>query len=208
MLGLIGKKLGMTQLYNENGQPVPVTVIEALPAKIMEVKTEDKHGYKAIKVAAGSRKEKHVSKPVAGQFKKAGLDLAEKVMEFRLEDVSGYEAGQDLDLSVFADEKKVTVEAFSKGKGFAGTIKRYNYSRGPETHGSKNVRAPGSLGAHSFPARVFPGKTLPGHYGDAKVTVKNLKVVKVDAENRLLYVEGAVPGASNGNVIVRKQRHG
>jgi large subunit ribosomal protein L3 len=208
MLGLIGKKLGMTQVYIENGQQLPVTVIEVLPTKVMEIKTEEKHGYKAIKVAAGTRKEKHVTKPVAGQFKKAGIALAEKVMEFRLDDVSGFEAGQEIDFSAFIDEKLVTVEAFSKGHGFAGTIKRYNYSRGPETHGSKNVRAPGSLGAHSYPARVFPGKTLPGHYGDAKVTVKNLKLVKIDAENRLLFIQGAVPGATNGNVIVRKQRHG
>jgi len=208
MIGIIGIKLGMTQIFTADGQPVPVTVIEALPATIMELKTQEKDGYLAIKVATGGpRKEKHVTQPELGQFKKAGIDAQRWMAEFRLEDLKDWEIGKQYNVSILEGEKRVTVVGISKGKGFAGTIKRHKFSRGPEAHGSKNVRAPGSLGAHSYPGRVFPGKKLPGHMGVDQKTVKNLELVKIDAENNLLFIKGAVPGAANGKIIVRKQ-HG
>ena len=205
MLGIIGKKLGMTQIFNADGQPVAVTVVEANPASVMDIKTVERDGYTAIKVASGSDKEKHLTKADLGQFKKAGIAPSRRVAEFRLDDLAGWEVGKQYDVSIFEGDKKVTVVGVSKGRGFAGTIKRHKFQRGPSAHGSKNVRAPGSLGAHSFPGRVFPGKRLAGHHGMEQKTVKNLEIVKVDVEGGLLFVKGAVPGAANGKVIVRKQ---
>lgn len=208
MLGLIGIKLGMTQVYNKEGQPVPVTVVELPPATVMEVKSTEKHGYVALKLASGAKKEKHLSKAEVGQFKKTSAPISRFVAEFRLDETTGYEVGKTIDVSLFGDSKKVTVTGISKGRGFAGTIKRHGFSRGPETHGSQNVRAPGSLGAHTFPGRVFPGKKLGGHMGDSKFTFKNLEIVQVDAERNLLFIKGAIPGANQGKVIVRKQKNG
>ena len=205
MIGIIGKKLGMTQIFTPDGQPVPVTVIEALPATVMALKTMEKDGYQAIKVATGSRKEKHLNQAELGQFKKAGIAPARWVMEFRLDDLKDWEIGKQYNVSILEGEKRVTVMGVSKGRGFAGTIKRHKFTRGPEAHGSKNVRAPGSMGAHSYPGRVFPGKKLGGHMGVDKKTYKNLELVKIDAENNLLFIKGAVPGATNGRIIVRKQ---
>ena len=173
----------------------------------MELKTTEKDGYQAIKVASGSRKEKHLTQADLGQFKKAGLAPARFVAEFRLEDLKDWEIGKQYNVSILEGEKKITVTGVSKGRGFAGTIKRHKFQRGPSTHGSKNVRAPGSMGAHSYPARVFPGKRLGGHMGVETKTYKNLELVKIDAENNLLFIKGAVPGAANGRIIVRKQ-HG
>ncbi len=208
MLGLIGIKLGMTQVYNQDGQPVPVTVVELPPATVMEVKSVDKHGYVAVKLASGARKEKHLNQAEIGQFKKSGVAFSRYVAEFRIDDAAGYEVGKTVDVSLFKDSKKVTVTGTSKGRGFAGTIKRHGFSRGPETHGSMNVRAPGSLGAHTYPGRVWPGQKLGGHYGDARKTFKNLEIVQVDAERNLLFIKGAVPGANQGEIIVRVQNHG
>lgn len=208
MLGLIGIKLGMTQIYNKVGQPVPVTVIELPPATVMEVKSKDKHGYTAVKLASGTKKEKHLTKSEVGQFKKSNVHLSRFVAEFRLDDTAGYEVGKTLDVSLFGDSKEVTVTGTSKGRGFAGTIKRHGFSRGPETHGSQNVRAPGSLGAHTYPGRVWPGQKLGGHLGVETHTFKNLELVQVDAERNLLFIKGAIPGANNGKVIVRKQKNG
>jgi len=211
MIGLIGKKLGMTQIFTADGQPVPVTIIEVLPSTVMDIKTLEKDGYKAIKVSAGSpRKEKSLTLADVGQFKKAGIAPTRWIAEFRIEsdkDLAEWEVGKVFNVTLLEGEKRVTVVGISKGRGFAGTIKRHKFSRGPSTHGSKNVRAPGSMGAHSYPARVFPGKKLGGHMGVEQKTVKNLELVKIDAENNLLFIKGAVPGASNGKIIVRKQ-HG
>src|SRR5690606_29922258 len=160
MLGIIGKKLGMTQIFNADGQPVAVTVVEANPASVMDIKTVERDGYTAIKVASGSDKEKHLTNADLGQFKTSGVAPTRDIVEFRLDDVSDWEIGKQYDVSIFNDEKRVTVVGVSKGRGFAGTIKRHKFQRGPSAHGSKNVRAPGSLGAHSYPARVFPGKRL------------------------------------------------
>jgi large subunit ribosomal protein L3 len=205
MLGIIGKKLGMTQIFNADGQPVAVTVVEAPPATVLALKTAEKDGYTAIKIASGTAKEKHMSRADVGQFKASGVALSRQIMEFRLDDIADWEVGKQYDVSIFSEEKKVTVIGVSKGRGFAGTIKRHKFSRGPSAHGSRNVRAPGSLGAHSYPARVFPGKKLPGHMGVEQKTVKNLEVVRVDVESGLIFIKGAVPGATNAKVIVRKQ---
>jgi len=205
MLGIIGKKLGMTQIFNADGQPVAVTVVEANPASVMDIKTVERDGYTAIKVASGSDKEKHLTNADLGQFKTSGVAPTRDIVEFRLDDVSDWEIGKQYDVSIFNDEKRVTVVGVSKGRGFAGTIKRHKFQRGPSAHGSKNVRAPGSLGAHSYPARVFPGKRLAGHMGVDQKTVKNLEVVRVDVESGLIFIKGAVPGATNAKVIVRKQ---
>lgn len=205
MLGIIGKKLGMTQIFNADGQPVAVTVVEAAPATILDVKTVERDGYTAIKVAQGTSKEKHLTRADLGQFKASGIAATREINEFRLDDTSAWEIGKQYDVSIFSEDKKVTVEGVSKGRGFSGTIKRHKFQRGPSAHGSKNVRAPGSLGAHSYPARVFPGKKLPGHHGVDQKTVKNLEIIRVDVESGLIFIKGAVPGATNARVIVRKQ---
>jgi large subunit ribosomal protein L3 len=205
MLGLKGIKLGMTQVFNEAGEIVAVTVIELPPATVLEQKTKDKHGYTGIKVASGKPNEKRMSKAESGVFKKANLPAAKWLTEFRLADTKDFEVGKKIDVSIFADAKKVTVTGVSKGRGFAGTIKRHKFNRGPETHGSMNVRQPGSIGAHTYPGRTFPGQRMAGHHGDKQHTYKNLAVVKVDVEKNLLFVRGAVPGATNGEVLVRKQ---
>ena len=195
----------MTQVFSKDGEAVAVTIVELPPATIMAVKTVEKDGYQAIKVASGKIKEKKVNKPEAGAFKKAGIAPGKWLAEFRLDDTSAWEVGKQYDVSIFSEEKEITVIGTSKGRGFAGTIKRHKFNRGPETHGSKNTRAPGSIGAHTYPARTFPGKKLPGRMGNVKKTVKNLQVVQIDVEKNLLFIRGAVPGATNGKVIVRKQ---
>lgn len=205
MLGLKGIKLGMTQVFNEAGETVAVTIIELPPATVLEQKSKDKHGYTGIKVASGKANEKRQSKAFAGVFKKANVPSAKWLTEFRLDDTKDFEVGKTLDVSIFANEKKVTVTGVSKGRGFAGTIKRHKFNRGPETHGSQNVRQPGSIGAHTYPGRTFPGQRMAGHHGSEQYTIKNLAVVKVDVEKNLLFVRGAVPGATNGEVLVRKQ---
>ena len=205
MLGLKGKKLGMTQLFNEVGEIVAVTVIELPPATVLEQKTKEKHGYTGIKVGSGKANEKRMTKAEAGVFKKLNVPAAKWLTEFRLDDTKDFEVGKTIDVSIFADAKKVTVTGDSKGRGFAGTIKRHKFQRGPETHGSMNVRQPGSIGAHTYPGRTFPGQRMAGHHGDKTHTIKNLVVVKIDVEKNLLFVRGAVPGATNGEVLVRKQ---
>ena len=205
MLGLIGKKLGMTQIFTAEGNSVAVTIIELPVATVLELKTKEKDGYVAIKVASGSKKEKHLTKPESGVFKKYGVPPARYLTEWRLDDTKDFAVGNKIDVSIFEKEKEVTVEGTSKGRGFAGTIKRHKFQRGPSTHGSQNVRQPGSIGAHTYPGRTFPGQKMAGHHGDHKHTIKNLDVVKVDVEKNLLFIRGAVPGATNGEVIVRKQ---
>jgi large subunit ribosomal protein L3 len=203
MLGLKGKKLGMTQIFNDAGEAVAVTIIELPPATVLEQKTKEKHGYTGVKVASGAAKEKGLTKAEAGVFKKANLPVAKWLTEIRLDDTKDYEVGKQLDVSIFADAK--TVIGTTKGRGFAGTIKRHKFQRGPSTHGSQNVRQPGSIGAHTYPGRTFPGQRMAGHHGDHRQTTKNLVVVKVDVEKNLLFIRGAVPGATNGEVLVRKQ---
>jgi large subunit ribosomal protein L3 len=203
---LIGRKLGMTRLFGDDGTVVPVSVIEATPNSVTRLRTPEQDGYAALQLGAGVAK--RLTKPVAGQFKHLGRDLQkpQNVREFRIDSTEGYEVGQTLDVSLFEVGELVDVTGVSRGKGFAGTIARHNFKRGPKTHGSNNYRQPGSVGAGTTPGRVFKGTRMGGHMGDDRVTVKKLRVVKVDTERNLLLVRGAVPGARNALLLVRKAK--
>lgn len=199
--GIIGKKIGMTQLFDENGKVVPVTVIEAGPCAVVQKKSIESDGYEAVQLGFGEVSAKKVNKAAAGHFKKADVAPKRTLREFRLEDISGMNVGDILKADVFAAGDKVDVAGFSKGKGYQGAIKRWNCHRLRESHGTGPVaRHAGSNGPISDPSRVFPGKHLPGHMGFERVTVQNLTVVKVDAENNLIAIKGAVPGAK-GTII-------
>ena len=199
---IIGKKIGMTQIFDEKGKVVPVTVVEAGPCAVTQVKTAENDGYSAIQVGFGDQKAQRVSKPLMGHFKKGDVAPKKVLKEFRLDEIN-YNVGDIIKADVFANGDKVDVTGTSKGKGYAGVIKRWNFQRLKETHGSGPVaRHGGSLGAISDPSRVFPGHKMAGHLGAEKVTVQNLVVVKVDAENNLIAVRGAVPGPKGGVVTI------
>ncbi len=201
--GLIGKKIGMTQLFDENGKVIPVTVVEAGPCTVVQKKTVETDGYEAIQVGYGDVKIQRVNKPDAGHFKKANVAPKKVLKEFRLEDLSAYNIGDTIKADVFAAGDRVDVVGTSKGKGTAGAIKRWNFSRLKESHGTGPVaRHAGSLGACSDPSRVYKGKKLAGHLGSERVTIQNLDVVKVDAENNLIAIKGAVPGPKGGIVVI------
>lgn len=200
---IIGKKIGMTQIFAENGKVVPVTVVEAGPCVVVQKKTTEKDGYEAIKVGFGDIREKLVNKPAKGQFVKAGVSLRRILKEFRLENANEYEVGQEITAEVFAAGDKVDVSGVSKGKGFQGVIKRWNQQRGPMSHGSKFHRAPGSMGASSDPSKTFKNKRMPGHMGAVNTTVMNLEVVKVIAEKNLILIKGGIPGPNKGTVVIR-----
>lgn len=210
-LGIIGRKLGMTQIFDEEGNVIPVTVVSAGPCQILEIKDRAKHGYSALKVGF-EEDAKNVSKPQAGYYqaisKVAGKTITPKklVKEFRLDDASAYNVGDVLNVELFETGEKVDVAGKSKGKGFQGVIKRHNFGGGRATHGSHFHRAPGSIGAHTYPARVWPGQKMPGHMGSENVTVRNLKVFKVDQENNLLLIKGAIPGPAKSLVIIKKKK--
>ncbi|WP_194191659.1 50S ribosomal protein L3 [Clostridium chrysemydis] len=200
---ILGKKVGMTQIFDENGKVVPVTVVEAGPCVVVQKKTVETDGYDAIQVGYGDIREKLVNKPRKGQFNKAGVSLKRTLKELRLENASEFEVGQEIKADVFAAGDKVDVSGVSKGKGFQGTIKRHNAQRGPMSHGSKFHRAPGSMGAASDPSRTFKNKKLPGHMGAKNTTVENLEVVKVIAEKNLILIKGGIPGANRSTVVIR-----
>jgi len=203
---LIGRKEGMTQLFNEKGDVVPVTVVRAGPCPVVQVKTAETDGYAAVQLGFGSRREKRVNKPLAGHLKKAGAPLLSILREAEV-DGDAPKAGDVLRVGdVFHAGDWVDVVGTSKGRGFQGTIKRYNFHCGPHTHGSKNVREPGSVGQHTYPARVYPGKKMPGHMGNVRRTIRNLLVVRVDAEADRIFIRGAVPGWRDGIVLVRRAR--
>lgn len=201
---LIGKKLGMTQIFEESGDMTPVSVIQAGPCSIVQIKTDEKEGYSSIQIGYGEAKESRVSKPMRGHYKRGGVAPCRVLKEIRVDDPGQFKVGDQLDVSLFEGAEHVHVAGVSKGKGFAGVVKRHNFSRGPETHGSKNIREPGSVGLCATPSRIFKGKRLPGRMGGRRTTVKNLKLVLVDTENNLLYIKGAVPGATNGFVYIHK----
>ncbi|MCF7936260.1 MAG: 50S ribosomal protein L3 [Synergistales bacterium] len=204
-MGILGKKLGMTRIFDENGASVPVTVVEAGPCPIVSVKIPDRDGYSALQLGFDEKKEHRVNKPEKGHFGKAGVPVTKHLREMRLDDVSGYEAGQVVNADIFEEGDVVHVSGTSKGKGFAGVMKRHNFSGGPDSHGASKVhRKVGSIGAGSYPAHIFKGQKMPGQMGDEKVTVKNLVVKKVDGENNLLLIKGSVPGARNGLVVIHK----
>lgn len=206
MIGLIGKKLGMTRQFQEDGRSVPVTVIEAGPCVVTQVKTEASDGYTAVQIGFGAKKPKNTPMPMQGHFRKAGTDPLRKVLEFRLEGDHSFKLGDTIGVDILAEAVKVDVTGVTKGRGFSGNIKRHNHHRGPAGHGSKNVRMMGSIGMHTFPGRVFPGKAMPGQYGNKQETKKNLTVVAVDQERNLILVKGSVPGHRNGVVYIRPSR--
>ena len=205
--GIVGKKIGMTQIFTEDGRLIPVTVIEAGPCPVVQKKTVEKDGYEAIQVGfdayAPNRAEKLVNKPLKGHFAKAEVAPTRKLRELRLEDCSAYNVGDDVKVDVFAAGDKIDVTGTSKGHGFTGVIQRWNQHTGPMAHGSKYHRGVGSMGANSTPSRVFKNKHMSGHYGVDRVTVQNLSVVRVDTERNLLLVRGNVPGPNGGTLVIR-----
>lgn len=202
--GLIGKKIGMTQLFDEKGKVIPVTVVEAGPCTVVQKKTVENDGYAAVQIGFGDVKVQRVNKPQAGHFKKADVAPKKVLREFRLEDTEAVNVGDVLKADTFAIGDRVDVVGTSKGKGTAGAIKRWNFSRLKESHGTGPVaRHAGSLGACSDPSRVFKGKKLAGHLGAERVTVQNLDIVKVDAENNLIAIKGAIPGPKGGIVVIK-----
>ncbi len=200
---ILGTKVGMTQIFGENGKVIPVTVIQAGPCVVLQKKTVDTDGYDAVQVGYGEAKEKQMNKPQKGHFAKAEAALKKYVRELRLDDISALEVGSEIKADVFEAGDKIDVTGISKGHGFAGPMKRWGLHRGPMTHGSKSKRVSGSMGNCSSPGRVMKGKKLPGHMGVKKVTVQNLEVVKVLADDNLILVKGAVPGSKGGLVTVR-----
>ena len=200
---IIGRKLGMTQVWDEDDNVVPVTVVQAGPCTVSQVKTKETDGYEAVQIGFGDITAKHVNKPMAGHFAAHGVEPMRYLREVRVDNASEYNTGDQVTVADFAEVKAVDVIGTSKGKGFQGTIKRWNFSRGPMAHGSRNQRKPGSIGQCAYPARVRKGLHMAGHMGDERVTVKNLKLVRVDAEQNLMLVKGAVPGGKNAIVQVR-----
>ncbi|AHF03080.1 50S ribosomal protein L3 [Marichromatium gracile] len=204
-IGVIGRKAGMTRLFNEDGESIPVTVIEVQPNRVSQVKSAETDGYRAIQVAFGSRRASRVTKPMAGHFAKAGIEAGEVLREFRLEGEEGadIEVGQEISVSMFEAGQKVDVRGVTKGRGFAGTIRRHHFRGQDATHGnSLSHRAPGSIGQNQTPGRVFKGKKMAGHLGAANRCQQGLEVVRVDAERNLLLVRGGVPGPAGGRVVV------
>ena len=199
---ILGKKIGMTQMFRADGTMIPVTVIEAGPCPIIQKKTVGTDGYEAVQVGYGELREKLSNKPKTGHFAKAGVKPLRYMREFKLDDASSYSVGQVIKADMFAEGDKIDVRGISKGKGFQGVIKRWNQNRGKMTHGSHYHRGVGSMSANSSPSRVFKHKNLPGHMGNETVTIQNLEVVRVDAERNLLLVKGAVPGPKGGLVSV------
>lgn len=204
-IGLVGRKSGMTRVFTEAGDSIPVTVIEAEPNRVTQIKTADKDGYTAIQVTAGSIKQSHVSKPEGGHFAKAGTPAGRGLWEFRVDAIDGaLTLGSELGVEQFEAGQKVDIRGVSKGKGFAGVIKRWNFSHQDYTHGNSiSHRAPGSIGQCQTPGRVFKGKKMTGHLGDARVTTQNLEIIRVDSARNLLLIKGAVPGPAGGDVYIR-----
>ncbi len=201
---ILGKKLGMTQVFKEDGTVIPVTVVEAGPCVVTQIKTVEKDGYNALQVGFGDIREKLVNKPLKGHFEKANVDYRRYLRELRLEDVEDYDIGDEIKVDIFSEGDRVDVSGTSKGKGFTGPIKRWNQARGPMSHGSRYHRGPGSMGASATPSRVFKTKKLAGRMGGVRRTVQNLEVVKVDPERNLLLIKGSVPGNKKGLLYIKE----
>jgi large subunit ribosomal protein L3 len=203
-LGIVGRKCGMTRIFTEEGVSIPVTVIEAEPNRVTQIKTEQTDGYNAIQVTCGTRRPSRVNKAMAGHYAKAGVEAGRGLWEFRLDENSELEVGNEIKVDMFTEVKKVDVSGISKGKGFAGVVKRHNFRTQDATHGnSLSHRAPGSIGQNQTPGRVFKGKKMSGHMGNVKRTVQSVEVVRIDAERNLILVKGAIPGAPGGDVIIK-----
>lgn len=201
--GIIGKKIGMTQIFDEKGNVIPVTVIEATPNVVAQVKTVETDGYNSIQLGYGEVKDKHINKPEKGHFTKAGLTAKKHLREFRVEDAENYKVGDEVKADIFEAGEKIDVQGTTKGKGFQGVIKRHGQHRGPMGHGSMYHRRPGSMGSTSTPGRVFKGKKLPGHMGRVTVTIQNLDVVRVDMDKNVILVKGSVPGAKGAILKIK-----
>jgi large subunit ribosomal protein L3 len=208
MEGILGRKMGMTQIYVEDGTVIPVTVIKAGPCLVIQRKTADTDGYEAVQIGLVEEKPAKPNQPQAGHFKKAGVAPVRKLEEFRLDSGEELKAGDEVKASIFNEKDYVDVVGTSKGKGFQGAMKRHNFAGGRGSHGSMFHRAPGSIGSSAYPSRVFPGMRMAGRMGGARVTTKNLQIVKVDAEQNLIYVRGAVPGPRSGYVAIRRAKRG
>lgn len=202
MVGLIGKKVGMSQLFLENGNVVPVSLIEAGPCPVVQIKDEKKDGYKAIQIGFGSRK--RFNKPLTGHIKKAKLKSVARLIEIRVKNLEKYKVGGQIDISIFSDGDKVAVTGWTKGRGFSGGVKQWGWHGGPKSHGSMSHRRMGSVGPGTSPGRIWKGRTMPGRYGNERVTVKNLEIMKIEKEKNILYLKGAVPGPRNGYIIITK----
>ena len=202
MAAIIGRKLGMTRVFEEDGTAVPVTVIEAGPCVITRVRTKETDGYEAVQMGFGATRKKSLTKPVLGQFEKAKVRPTRKLTEFRVDNPGEYEVGQEIRVDVFEPGQIIDVAGWSRGRGFQGVTKRHGMSTGRQTHGNRNHRKPGSIGQSATPARVWKGKKLPGRMGGGRVTIKDLLVVNVDSKTNILLVRGAVPGASNGCLLI------
>ncbi|MBF8983484.1 50S ribosomal protein L3 [Lutibacter sp. B2] len=204
MKGILGRKVGMTQIFTEEGVVIPVTVVEAGPIYVTQVKTVETDGYNAIQIGFEDKKENKAIKPEKGHFAKAGVSVKKLVREFRLENASEYKVGQEIKVDIFTEGMKIDVSGTSKGKGTQGAIKRHNQSRGPMAHGSKFHRSAGSLGSGSSPSRVFKGMKMAGRMGNERVTIQNLEVAKIDVEKNLLLIKGAIPGPRKGIVTIKE----
>jgi large subunit ribosomal protein L3 len=204
MIGLIGQKIGMTQLFDEQGRVVPVTVLAAGPCPIVQIKTPERDGYTALQIGFGSRREKVMTAPERGHLAKRNAPMVRHLREVRVDDAAPFEIGQQLTVSVFEVGSRVDVVGVSKGRGFAGVVRRHHFRAGKETHGCTTHKQPGSIGASAYPSRVIKGKRLPGRMGGGRITAKNLSVVGVDPEQNLIWVRGCVPGPSTGTVLIRK----
>jgi large subunit ribosomal protein L3 len=203
-LGLVGRKVGMTRVFSDDGVSTPVTVIEVEPNRISQIKTVETDGYAAIQVVSGSRRASRVTKPMAGHYRKAGVEAGRGAWEFRVDSIDDFELGSEIKADLFEQGQIVDVSGISKGKGFQGGVKRHNFSMQDATHGNSiSHRANGSIGQNQTPGRVFKGKKMSGHMGAEKCTTQNLEVVRVDAERNLVLIKGAVPGAKSGDVIIR-----
>ena len=202
--GILGKKIGMTSIFEADGRLVPVTVVKVGPCVVTQIKNMETDGYKALQLGFEELAPGKINKPKAGHFEKSGGKGFSTLREFRVDNTDGYELGQVVDLDIFSVGDKLTISGISKGRGFQGTIKRHGFSRGPETHGSRNHRAPGSIGQSAWPARVVKGKKMPGHMGTDRVTVKNLKVVDIKSEENVILIKGALPGSKTGILELRK----
>ncbi|MBS1114107.1 MAG: rplC [Nitrospirae bacterium] len=202
MVGILGKKLGMTQIYTEDGKAYPVTVVEAGPCCVVQVKTLDNDGYEAVKIGFSEVKERKVNKPLLGSFKKAGVRPFKVLKELPM---GGLQVGEFITVKQFTKGDRISVSGISKGKGFQGVMKRHNFSGGPGSHGSMFNRAPGSIGASSYPSRVWKNQKMPGHMGSERVTVRNLEIVDVRTEQNILLIKGAIPGATGTMVEIKKE---
>jgi large subunit ribosomal protein L3 len=208
MKAIIGRKLGMTQIFAEDGSAVPVTVVEAGPCTITQIKTPERDGYSALQIGFGTRKAKNVNRPTKGHMDAAGKGYFQVLREVRVEQPGDYQIGEGISADIFEIGERIDVIGTSKGKGFAGTIKRWGFKRGPSTHGCKSIREPGSTGMATYPGRVLKGKRMAGQKGNKRVTVMNLKIIDIRPEENLMLVKGAIPGAGNGVILIRKTNRG